>query len=242
MLKAEHAEGMEMAGTDSDLCRLREMVCSDRFLNRLPPERLLAQELGISRGRLRTSLRALEREGLLWRHVGKGTFLGQPELNAPVPPAADSSPSEVMDARLMLEPELARMAALRATGSALAEMKQCIDEMDCNEYEQFEYWDRRLHSTIARTADNPLLIAMFSFLEASRKKQAIALVTKRFASSERIAAVRVEHRRIVEAIAEHDSQTAEALMRQHIVQACRAIIGKNKTLAALEDLRFDGDQ
>jgi DNA-binding GntR family transcriptional regulator len=83
---------------------------------------------------------------------------------------------------------------------------------------------------------------MFSFLEASRKKQAIALVTKRFASSERIAAVRVEHRRIVEAIAEHDSQTAEALMRQHIVQACRAIIGKNKTLAALEDLRFDGDQ
>ncbi len=58
--------------------RLREMLVSDRFATpkRLPPERTLASDLGISRAVLRKALATLEREGKIWRHVGRGTFIG----------------------------------------------------------------------------------------------------------------------------------------------------------------------
>ena len=88
---------------------------------RLPPERQLAEELGVSRGTLRHALADLEAEGLIWRHVGRGTFIG----NRPVDTVQDLSevtrrtnPAGVMEARLSLEPELARLAALHATISA----------------------------------------------------------------------------------------------------------------------------
>jgi uncharacterized membrane protein YedE/YeeE len=80
---------------------------------RLPSERVLAVQLHTTRAKLRTAMRQLEFEGLVWRGVGKGTFVGPK-------PAHESSikqlklqenPAHVMRARLALEPELAGLAA-----------------------------------------------------------------------------------------------------------------------------------
>ena len=80
---------------------------------RLPPESQLAEELGVSRGTLRHALADLEAEGLIWRHVGRGTFIG----NRPVDTVQDLSavtrrtnPAVVMEARLSLEPEPPQLA------------------------------------------------------------------------------------------------------------------------------------
>ena len=75
---------------------------------RLPPERLLARELGLSRAALRKGLDRLERDGLLSRHVGRGTFLiggtGQDATATPTAPEPGSSlsPRQVFEARLAL--------------------------------------------------------------------------------------------------------------------------------------------
>ncbi len=68
--------------------------------------------------------------GELWRHVGKGTFVGHPpgrgNYRSVADIAAASNPREVMHARLLIEPLLAREAALNATAADIAEMRQCL--------------------------------------------------------------------------------------------------------------------
>ncbi len=108
---------------DADLASLRKYLEDRGFAqnDRLPPERELADTLGLTRNRVRGGLRKLESEGLIWRHVGQGTYFG-PRLSPLVNRRALETlaemtyPREVMDARLAFEPELARLAALRATG------------------------------------------------------------------------------------------------------------------------------
>lgn len=66
------------------VARLREYIADSGFTHggRLPPERHLTGELGMSRSTLRRALDALERDGVIWRHVGKGTFNAHPEDGA----------------------------------------------------------------------------------------------------------------------------------------------------------------
>src|SRR5689334_1413195 len=93
--------------------------------NQLPPERELVTRLKLSRSALREGLEVLEAQGRIWRHVGQGTFVG----NRPTPLPASlamitshTSPSEVLETRLLVEPLLARMAALRATDAEIEQM------------------------------------------------------------------------------------------------------------------------
>ena len=95
---------------------------------RLPPERDLAVALGVTRSELRKALGALEAEGQIWRHVGKGTFLGTLPTDSISEIAALSKrtkPAELMRARLIIEPEIARAAALTATPMHLSELRLC---------------------------------------------------------------------------------------------------------------------
>lgn len=74
-----------------------------RARDRLPPERELAQTLGVTRPQLRTVMKQLENEGLVWRHVGRGTFFGSRSHEggdqlAMSPAAATANPRELMEA------------------------------------------------------------------------------------------------------------------------------------------------
>ncbi len=96
---------------------------------KLPPERELADLLGVSRGELRKALAMLEQQGEVWRHVGKGTFLGArpvAEISSVAAIAAQTNPAEVMRARLAVEPEVAREAALHATAEDIHDLRRCL--------------------------------------------------------------------------------------------------------------------
>lgn len=87
---------------------------------RLPPERQLCSAIGLSRGQLRKALALLEADGQIWRHVGRGTFIGpRPVINLNDFEflSNQTSPTEVMEARLALEPQLARLASLHGAVS-----------------------------------------------------------------------------------------------------------------------------
>src|SRR5690349_1200107 len=104
-----------MARVPADtLLRLRELLASLALpLNaRLPPERELGVQLGVSRAELRKAMAVLEDEGRIWRHVGRGTFTGaRPVLNLESISFISSitKAEHIMDARFMLEPGLARL-------------------------------------------------------------------------------------------------------------------------------------
>ncbi|MEM7021105.1 MAG: FadR/GntR family transcriptional regulator [Pseudomonadota bacterium] len=140
---------------------------------RLPAERVLSIELGLSRGQLRKALAQLEAEGRIWRHVGRGTFVGP----RPVSNLSDvqflseqTSPSEVMEARLAVEPQLARLAALHGTAAHFAEMRRCNRRCrSASEWRVYESWDNNFHQAIASATRNKLLISLFDTLNIVRR-------------------------------------------------------------------------
>jgi DNA-binding FadR family transcriptional regulator len=140
---------------------------------RLPPERDLCRTLGLSRSRLRKGLAALEAEGQIWRHVGRGTFVGP----RPIPNLSDielltslTSPTAVMEARMAVEPQLARLASLHGTEADFAEMRQCNRRCRAAKgWRSYEAWDNNFHQAIAAATQNRLLISLFDTLNAVRR-------------------------------------------------------------------------
>lgn len=206
----------------SPLRRLRTYIAEAGLPldSRLPPERDLCGILGISRTQLRSALATLEAEGQIWRHVGKGTFVG----NRPVEAAADVSaisrrtnPGEVMRTRLLLEPAIAAMAALYATPADIAEMRVCLRRTrTASNWRQYESWDNRLHRVIAAATQNNLLLALLDTLSAVRR----AVTWGRMRANKLRPPAEhhsfAEHEALVEAIEQRDAEEARRVMRLHL--------------------------
>jgi DNA-binding FadR family transcriptional regulator len=207
--------------TSDDAGRLRDYIdaAEARGELRLPSEPLLADELGISRGRLRTLLQRLESERVIWRHVGKGTFIG-PSRRAAEPRTQQLSYSvdDVMDARAVLEPQLAAQAAIHARQEDLAVMDQCLSEMaTARSLIQWKRLDDRLHRAIAEATHNELLLLLYDSLRAQIRVALDARIEAVY-GHERGPKSHTDdqHRACVEAIRSHDPARAESLMRDHL--------------------------
>lgn len=204
------------------LSRLRDFLATAQLPDggRLPPERDLAESLDVGRSALRKALATLQAEGVVWRHVGKGTFTGE----RPIDTVADinamvhrTNPLEVMGARIAFEPEVARCAALNATPSQIAELRSAmLKAQQAPTWRLYEQWDNRLHRLIGEASQNSLLLGLLDTLNAVRR----AVTWGRL----RDTPVRPppdhhsfeEHARIVDAIANRDGSAAADAMRRHL--------------------------
>jgi DNA-binding FadR family transcriptional regulator len=187
---------------------------------RLPPERELAEMLGVSRGELRKALAILEGQGELWRHVGKGTFIGArpvAETASVGAIAAQTNPAEVMRARMTVEPEIAREAALFATAEDIAEMRICVaGARRAATWRHYEAWDNRLHRAVAEAAHNALLLSIFDTLNAVRRAVVWGRLRDEGPHPPADHHSFAEHEAIVAAIEERDLAAAETRMRLHL--------------------------
>jgi DNA-binding FadR family transcriptional regulator len=224
---AAAAEGGVEAVQSSDrgegaLTQLRAFLAQRQLppATRLPPERELSELLGVSRGDLRKALSVMEKHGELWRHVGKGTFIGArpvAEMTSIAEIAAETNPGEVMRARLAIEPELAREAALHATAGDIAEMKLCVSgARGAETWRQYENWDNRLHRAIAAAAHNALLLAVFDTVNAVRRTVVWGRLRDDSPHPPADHHSFSEHASIVEAIEERDLSQAAVRMRHHL--------------------------
>ncbi|TDR94448.1 FadR/GntR family transcriptional regulator [Enterovirga rhinocerotis] len=192
---------------------------------RIPAERILATELGVSRAELRKVLARLEEDGRLLRQVGRGSFL-QGRLEAQSRPdgrlassepsddlAASSSPRDVMQARLVLEPLLAGLAAENATGRQVAGLLSRTEGSDHASAGDREAADRDFHHAIAEATRNPVLIAAYERLAEARRGAGWERLAYRFAAG----ASDTEHRAIANAIADRNRHLAEKSLRHHLM-------------------------
>ena len=187
---------------------------------RLPAERELAAELQVGRRAVRRAIEALERGGVIWRRQGKGTFAGQapdPAAIMAAHAAPDVDPMTVMQARALIEPGLARLAASRATPEDSERLRRLADRTVASEDAgQAELWDGALHRCIARIAGNPILLTTFGFLDEVRRGAGWQADRHRARSPETMADYDAQHRAIVRAVAAGDGDAAEDAMRGHL--------------------------
>lgn len=202
---------------------------------RLPPERELSEILGVSRSDLRRALGTLEDEGRLWRHVGKGTFVGARRLDVMSLGEIDrmTNPAEVMRTRLLIEPMIAREAALHATAVHVERLKACAERARAETtWRRYETADNELHRLIAEAADNRLLLALFDALNAVRR--AVVWGVLRSGESRPPADHHSfeEHDRIVAAIERRDLEAARRAMHLHLRAVERKLVDPSLDAAA----------
>lgn len=194
---------------------------------RLPPERELAEMLGVSRVSIREALRELENRGLIDRRPGRGTIVLKPGERASVAEAVITKVGElnpelrdIMELRAIIEPPIARITATRATPRDLAQLRELVEAMEAeSDSARYAELDRAFHQSIAQYAHNPLLELIFSQIAT----QISPSRANRYQSSARRAASSAAHRRIYEAIAAADGEAAEHEAREHVLDIGRQI-------------------
>ena len=207
---------------DSPLARLRAYLSRFNVAagSRLPPERALCTLIGVTRAQLRSALAKLEAGGLVWRHVGKGTFVGLRPLDNQADITAmtrRTNPIEIMNARVLLEPEVAAVAALNATLGDLAEMRTCLAHTrSAQSKREYDAWDSRLHRTIARSTHNSMLLSLMDTLAAVRNAMSWGRLAADPGPPKPNHHSHAEHEAIVAAIAERDVAGARDAMRAHL--------------------------
>ena len=201
--------------------------------DRLPPERALSERLGLTRGELRKGMTALETEGRIERHVGRGTFLREPAVEETnyeplVRRLADvTSPHAAMMARLSLEPELAGQAAIHAAPRHLAEARSLAKSMrEATNWAEYEKLDARLHELIAEASGNPLLAELHRIVNAVRVSVVWSSLELPQGGPPADYRSFAEHDAIITALEKRDRTAAHAAMREHL-KSVRATLLKD---------------
>jgi len=181
---------------------------------RLPSERDLARTLEVSRASVREALASLALQGVVETRHGAGTFVvGLP----PSEPPHDASPSAVLEARLALEPQVARLAAARGQGDEAAEKLLAAMETEPVDIATWNASDRLFHRQLAVMTGNPVLLA-FADHVASLMDEPLwqRLRDDSIAQPGRTRIHVAEHRMIYEAIVAGDAEAAAFYSLQHI--------------------------
>jgi GntR family uxuAB operon transcriptional repressor len=195
---------------------------------RLPTERDLVTMLSAPRSAIRRALDQLETEGTIVRHVGRGTFLSETGRTGADGAPPDTSPAEIMQVRLVIEPPVAALAARLATQADLDRITECLDAGGAADaFETFEAWDAKLHRAIAHAAHNGLLMNMFDVMNTARALPVWGSLKRRTSTPERRACYHDEHTAIVAALTDRDPDQADKTMRTHLEHVADNLLGRH---------------
>lgn len=185
--------------------------------HRLPSERDLADEFGVSRPTVRRAVIALEMRGLLEARQGSGVYV---RLDQPPPPAKDLDIGafEQAEARRLFEGEAAALAATLITDEELAYLETLVVEMnsDAATKEQSELADRQFHISIAAATRNVAVARIVENTWDLRYRSRLCMQMLEKARHVRKRPLKDEHQEIVDALRTRDPKAARAAMQAHL--------------------------
>ena len=200
--------------------------------HRIPTERALSAEYGLSRSTVRRVLLDLKRKRLITQTVGSGTYVSEQvhQALAELAPAAGGagavSPAELMAARLVLEPALIDMVIGNATAADFARMDECNRQAEsATTLEAFEKWDAALHEAVAEAAHNGFISGVFRLMNEARSQGEWGVLKRRSATPERRVEYQHEHRELVAAIKQRDAEAARAACLRHLLHVRVNMLG-----------------
>ena len=206
--------------------------------SRLPPERELAVQFGVSRPTIREALIALEIMDLIEIRPGAGIFVkASPPARSGVQPVTGPGPFEILEARRIVEGEIAALVAPQISERTIARLEDCIAlmvEENAADYTSY-VGDRRFHETIAAETQNSALVDIVKYFWEQRSTAPLSLrLHEQVAPAEiRLKAVD-EHRLIVDAFRSHSAEAARRAMQRHMTRVMRALLTRWQALTAEE--------
>lgn len=169
-------------------------------------ELAIAHDLGISRTPIREAIRQLERDGLVVRFPGRGTFVRQLEMREVM---------EIWQLREWLEPIACELAARNIAPESLKPLRErmaavCESERDLKDFELYHELDLKLHALICEASGNATLCAILDSLNLR------IMQTRMIHRPERLVAASIEHINIIDALLARDPHAAAEAMRLHL--------------------------
>jgi DNA-binding FadR family transcriptional regulator len=206
--------------------QIRGLIRSGEYLPgaRLPPERDLAKQLGVSRPSVREALIALEVEGLVEVRIGSGIYVQRAaaaRADEPSSVHAAAGPFELLRARHVIESECAALAAKSAKKAQIAAIEDAVAVMqrEFDAHTQPLAGDQLFHIRIAEATGNGALVAVVKMLWEERTGPLYKQLEHHYDSPALWIAAMAEHRAIVAAIVAHDVSGARSAMQRHLTQA-----------------------
>lgn len=211
--------------------QIRELIERGGFDagTRLPPERDLAQQLGVSRPSLREALIALDVEGRVEVRSGSGVFVSaaQPQPAARRTAAMGESPSQLMEARSIIEGEVVILACARITDEPLVRLRKLLKSMEAEIGRRRARvdFDREFHLTLAEATGNAVLTRLVAELFDERHSPISAKISSRFESTRTWKVALKEHEAILAAVEARDPIAAQVAMRAHLKASALRWVG-----------------
>ena len=232
MERVQYPDNSGRGGFDPVETRLLELLSRSDMLpgTRLPTERALSEDLGVSRSAVRRAMARLEAQGRVVRVIGSGTYVADASAaseRAPHPlENEDYSPREIMEARLMLEPRFASLIVMHANKADIETIRKTLVEAEkAPDFATFEHWDGQFHQALADATHNSLIVDLFQVVTQSwdtaewgeLKKGSITLARRELYCE--------EHARILEALQARNARLAEKAIEKHLVTVRQNLFG-----------------
>lgn len=210
-----------------------------RVGDRLPAERDMAQSLGVSRPTVREALVALELQGLVEVRSGAGVYVKAARLEpvAIVQNDKDPGPSpfDIIDARILVEGEMAAIAAAKIDPAELEGLQEAIAvmaaavEAGAQQVASREDGDFLFHSRIAAVSRNTVLRSMVEQLWEGMRRPIFKAISARVRLSKNALRAVQDHRKIYDVIAVGDPDQAKKAMRRHLEQVKDVLLKNDDT-------------
>lgn len=201
----------------------------------LPTERELAAVFGVARNTVRQALDRLESDGILVRQVGRGTFVREAVVERPSARSTGvtlsqrmraAGPADLMEVRLIIEPQAAALAANRASSADLERIREALrHSISARGLAEFEHWDAQLHLRVFEATKNAVLIDYCQAINKVRDEPAWYQLKKRTVTAELRTVYDRQHSALVEALSDHDPEAARAAMREHLLRVRGNMLG-----------------
>jgi GntR family transcriptional repressor for pyruvate dehydrogenase complex len=223
--------------------QIHELIKEGKFKagDQLPSERELAETFKVSRTSVREALRALETQGLVISRTGMGNFVADLPIESLIAPLAKfltegkDALADVFELRKLIEPQIAALAAERATLKDIERMNRLLDKQ-IGQVERGATGveaDTEFHFAIGQATQNhaieKLVSRLLEVLSHSRE-ESLQTVGRRQASID-------SHLAIVAAIEKHDEAKAREAMRHHIEQVEQNVLLSKKEQSAVSDVK-----
>ena len=215
--------------------------------DRLPPEREIAEMLNVTRTVVREALIMLEIKGLVEVRRGAGIYVldnaageGATE-NADIHHCNDAGPFELLQARQLLESNIAEFAALQATREDITKMRQALQleerELASSAPGSSESGDMQFHLAIAEATHNSMLVELFRQSWQWRENNPMwTQLHRHLGDTHYRQEWLVDHKRILAALIKKDARAAKLAMWQHLENVKRRLL----EFSNVDDIYFDG--